>query len=887
MWPQPILTSGAGWNTGNEVSARGNPQDWATYYQSMPANQVDWGSLAQQWIAMKTENTSMVTPGLENTEPPPPAPGEEALVVSQPSPMGAYAQWPPIHLPPPNVHTHDLATHNETQPPLPPAPPLPTTPHPTSQPEGGVADMDMDEDDEIHGSSNNDWGSKQPINHSESHDRGRGISNQEEFNTNSRGAYKPLQFGGPSPHPPGGGWIHKSHNQVLGRGRGNAHSMGQIPPLMDLTAVTAKGMDSSSSNYNASSHSYASSSMLMGSMASLDAAARKKLPPWIREGLEKMEREKQKKEDELLKKKLREEKLRKRREEELNMDEKRKQDPRVSKFDDMNSNSETDEETNNEYLGRSYLNDKDEAIRGKVNQDESVHKRDEGNAPSQRKRPSRFDEKVPSPYNTKEYDENKDVRRLVKEAPKKHLTKDEILEEMSIVLKRTLTEILLEVTTEEIESAAKDALSSAQRQQSKSVLNAKIRANRAFKKNTISTLGLTDYGSESDKSDQDSDQSDQNSGEESSDSNSDDELKERLKQRRRQFERTEDSILNECADMEKRLERREKVWKESDSSNDRRRHESKGSNHSDSSEKSKKSHPKVFETISAAVGMKSSVDSSSEIETKRLILNNETKLTLQSSECPRARQSITGSHNDDQSYSDKADTSCEEESSEDSREKIIEKSKRKETIKKSSRRRSSSTEEDKGIVEHRSKRKHRSRSREKNNASPSQDSEKSRASRRPSKERIKNSENGERRSHHKSNRRSREKNNSSGRTRSRSPRSKHKRSKSRSRSRHRSENKYSHRDRHRSKSKERKSSFTDHKASSSRRKRSRSRDERKSRRSRSCSREGKSHRRKRHGSSSSEASTVSYASGKNKNRRERRDSDTSSSSRHFRKRSRS
>ena len=78
MWSQAGIGSAAGWNAGNgSVVAGEGAQDWASYYQSMPANQVDWATLAQQWIQMKTENTSMLAPGLENAEPPPPAPGEE------------------------------------------------------------------------------------------------------------------------------------------------------------------------------------------------------------------------------------------------------------------------------------------------------------------------------------------------------------------------------------------------------------------------------------------------------------------------------------------------------------------------------------------------------------------------------------------------------------------------------------------------------------------------------------------------------------------------------------------------------------------------------------------------------------------------------------------
>merc|ERR1712166_506917 len=67
--------------------------------------------------------------------------------------------------------------------------------------------------------------------------------------------------------------------------------------------------------------------------AALDAAARKKLPIWLRQGLEKMETEKQKKEQDQISAKLREEKLRKKRELELN------RSPQRSKFDDMNSDT--------------------------------------------------------------------------------------------------------------------------------------------------------------------------------------------------------------------------------------------------------------------------------------------------------------------------------------------------------------------------------------------------------------------------------------------------------------------------------------------------------------------------------------------------------------------
>ena len=886
MWPQAGVPSGPGWNAGNGGCAGSGGQDWASYYQSMPTNQVDWGSLAQQWIALKTENTNVHTPRVNDAEPPPPAPGEEQF--AQPSSLGAYTQWPPIHLPPPNVHVHEIV---KQQPPLPPPPPLPATPHPNSQPEGGIADMDMDEDDDAHGSSisNHDWTTGQnsdeleskPYTHDGYYSKDLGaVSNTEGHNMNARGGYPTPSFGGPSPHPPGGGWIHKNSHQ--GMGRGNSNTMPQLPSLMGLPVNASRGIGEDISAYN-TPHSYTVSSAMMGPMANLDAAARKKLPPWIREGLEKMEREKQKKEEEMLRKKLREEKLRKRRAEELKIDEKRKQDPGVSKFDEMNSNSESDDDIHTEYLSTSNVaNDNSPKIHKQLNKETNVKKKEDGNTPSQRKRPSRFDAKQSPGDNLKDHDIDTEIEVLkeTKEVPKKHLTKDEILEEMSVILKRTLTEILLEVTTEDIQSTAKEVLTSAQRQKSKSVVNAKIRANRAFKKNPISTLGLTGYGSGTDNSDSESEKSDKRSDEETSDSNSDDGLEERLRQRKRQFERTENSILDECADLEKNLEKRERLWKAKDISSDKRRHESKNSNHSDYGEKSKKSLPKVFETFSASVNAKNSNDDtehskkvSAKVEGQLLPLKNNESLSPYPSGA-----STSSSVNGDPCYSDKADSSDQEKNCH-SNERQLKCLPNKKEKKQRSRKSSSSPEhETNGKPDSSNRRKVSENERE--YLSVKREPEKSIRVEEHAKEAETIGKS------HKSKRRSRSKEKQTTK-RSRSPRStkRTKNSRSKSRSRDRSRRKHSHRDRHRSKSIERKSSFAGQK-SSSKTKRSRSRD-RRSRKSRSRSTERRS-RRKRHSSTSSETSTFSHASGTgHSSRRKRRDSDVSSSSKKIRKRSRS
>merc|ERR1712038_237869 len=276
----------------------------------------------------------------------------------------------------------------------------------------------------------------------------------------------------------------------------------------------------------------------------------------------------------------------------------------------MNSGSESDSETN-DYSDTRNFNENNLSDYVDLEQ-ENNGKVSEGTLVSNRKRPSRFDENNSSEKSKNSSDEvAENVKISKKEIPKKHLTKDEILEEMSYMLKRTLTEILLEVTTEEIQATAEESLASVQRQKSKSVLNAKIRASRAFKKNPISSLGLTGYGTGSDDSASESEKSDKKSGDNTSDSDSDIELEERLKQRKRQFQRTETSILDECADLEKSLEKREKIWKERESENSRRRHESKNSNHSDQNDH-RKTSPKVFETFSAAVDQSHTVSNESE-----------------------------------------------------------------------------------------------------------------------------------------------------------------------------------------------------------------------------------------------------------------------------------
>ncbi|GLH00654.1 Uncharacterized protein GBIM_06968 [Gryllus bimaculatus] len=160
----------------------------------------------------------------------------------------------------------------------------------------------------------------------------------------------------------------------------------------------------------------------------IDAAKRRQLPAWIREGLEKMEREKQKKLDRERQIKEREEYLQKKREEEesaLNELENSTGQPVIPKKSKFESDSE-----------------------------ESGH--EENTTSSQTsKRKSRF-RNVDSPSSSPPRSRHVPVADA---EPVK--SREEILQEMMLKVRRTLTEILLEVTTEEMEAVANEVLSKA------------------------------------------------------------------------------------------------------------------------------------------------------------------------------------------------------------------------------------------------------------------------------------------------------------------------------------------------------------------------------------------------------------------------------------------
>ena len=107
--PPPQPGGEGGWTPALSTNTQ---NQWASYYQSMAPQQVDWASLAQQWISMKSDG-----------------------------PPGAEGSYPEMqHQAPP-------------QPPLPPSMPAhhqvpyyaPQAPPPPNMSEGGEANMDLEE----------------------------------------------------------------------------------------------------------------------------------------------------------------------------------------------------------------------------------------------------------------------------------------------------------------------------------------------------------------------------------------------------------------------------------------------------------------------------------------------------------------------------------------------------------------------------------------------------------------------------------------------------------------------------------------------------------------------------------------------------------------------
>ncbi|XP_043480893.1 arginine/serine-rich protein PNISR-like isoform X4 [Leptopilina heterotoma] len=254
----------------------------------------------------------------------------------------------------------------------------------------------------------------------------------------------------------------------------------------------------------------------------LDAAKRRQLPAWIREGLEKMEREKQKAVERERQEELRKQEMEARKKAE---DEARAVlNPSKSKFD-SDSEKETEEETGSRH---------DETER---NVDRSPD--------HSRPRRSRFrDAESPDSRSAKE---GSPIATFAPSLPKR--SREEILQDVMLKVRRSLTEILLEVTNEEISSVCREVWSRARAKGEPPVASFN---NTAPLAQITRKLGLGIYGDSNSESEEE-----KREDEEPEEEDSDEELKETLRRRQQAFKKTEEEIEARLAEEEQELKRQE------------------------------------------------------------------------------------------------------------------------------------------------------------------------------------------------------------------------------------------------------------------------------------------------------------------------------------------
>ncbi|XP_055622924.1 arginine/serine-rich protein PNISR [Toxorhynchites rutilus septentrionalis] len=232
----------------------------------------------------------------------------------------------------------------------------------------------------------------------------------------------------------------------------------------------------------------------------INDAKRKLLPAWIREGLEKMEREKLRQVEKEKEQRLREEMLEQRRQAELEVLSEIENAKKKSKFD---SDSEDEEDVNEG-----------------ENVDNVMIKRE------------------PSPVQTR--------------------SREEIMQELMIAVRKNLTDILLEVTNEEIASVAKETLAKTKR---------KAPTAQALRKTGLATLtGGLGLGIYEDSDDEDNSASDNDRNDEVNSENEEETerlLRNAVKQRQKEFEWTAREIEDQLAQEEAREERKRREYEQS------------------------------------------------------------------------------------------------------------------------------------------------------------------------------------------------------------------------------------------------------------------------------------------------------------------------------------
>ncbi|XP_028042713.1 arginine/serine-rich protein PNISR isoform X2 [Bombyx mandarina] len=409
----------------------GYPTQWAlnpTAYQNVDCSEVDWAALAQQWIAMK-EAAAIVAPA-------PPPPKLDVEEGEAPMEVENTENNTDVQLPP----GWGWPGHGDPKVPSEPTLPLidgfPMQPDATGPSISGYTTAAGSGPTFQHGYWTAPQADQQTSNRSNSQNRDRRSKSKNKEHNKTR-------IPRPQRDKPG-------INPV-------------IPPAMPGIG-----------------------------MPTIDAAKRRQLPAWIREGLEKMEREKQRAIEREQEKKAREEaeKEKKRLEEEELERMKAAASgqpvpPPKSKFESDSETEEMEPDTKEEPSASTPIKEE----RGEIRREENEKIRD-----------------VPSP--------------LIKKS------KDEIMQEVMLAVRRSLTEILLEVTDQEIETVSQEELARYTATQA-----SRINAMKAGKSKALaaiaSGLGLGAYESSSGESD-----------DENQNDISDQQLQEMIRRKKIEFERT-------------------------------------------------------------------------------------------------------------------------------------------------------------------------------------------------------------------------------------------------------------------------------------------------------------------------------------------------------------
>ena len=723
----------------------------------MPHTAVDWAALAQQWIAMggggpgpgDPPHPPMMQTPFQHMPRPPAAP---PVVTRFP---GAAASLGNLPAPPPPL--------------MPPRPEQYEVPVPGEDPgheaaEGGEANMELEDEDgdRRHGGwETSGWGQDRAWSSgSDSHSNSPFVNrNGSDWSASSsaQAAKKPLS-------PRSLLRQEASFSGVMDQLQSPGYKTGGQAPASAYPPSIPSLMDAGGQSQG------------MHSMAMLNDAQKKKLPSWIRAGLEKMERDKLKKEQEDERKRRFEER---KRIEKLERAEELSKDPSKSKFDNANSDTEDHE-----------YGDGDERNQ-KTSQNSNNFSQEPFEEVKQRK--SRFEDKKKLDEQLEEdFDEDDDdatkSNTMISEPIQR--SRGEILEEISTQLRVLLTTLLLEVTGEEIEQISAEVV-----EKSRNAPNSKPQ---------LKTL-LSGYGSDSASASENSD-----------DEESEEAIKDSMARKKKDFRLVQSQILDYCAEETESYRVKSKKWLQDGGQTD---NEDQGSKSSSPSREKHKARAR------------STSSSDSKRSNRKQKQEDTDSITENGSHSMKKKKERNRSPERNKNKSKKKARSRSSSSTSSSREKKRSKSRSKEKKRKKNNSRSNNSDRSSSRGSKRSRSKERTKKKHKKkerSRSPSNSSSKDHRKRSKSRSIEKYRKRKKRRSRSRSSRRSRS---SSYRSRKKTSHSRRKKSRSRSR-RSRSRSRSSRGRKSRSKGR-RSTSRRRHSRSKDRRSSSRSKDRRKRSRSRS------------------------------------------------------